>query len=213
MFDVDKILETIEKEQKILSFKNRSKIKDYFLKNEILLEKYDLIKSNYLYEKEILFMIKHFTSIGFIKKYFKLNNSKCIIDIAKKYKCQSYILSSFTENIKARCFSKNQIIRACEEFNYICPMCFKPLDIVNISTITGHHILPFARGGETRKENCLPLHVRCHFEDFKILHSLLFDSNDPVYSAKYFNLLKEKLSKRQSGMDYLLELYIKNHQQ
>ena len=210
MFDVDKIIGTIEKEQKILSFKNKSKIKDYFIKNKILLEKYDIIKSNYLYEKEILFMIKHFTSIGFIKKYFKLNNSKYIIDIAKKHKCQSYILSSFTENVKARCFSKNQIIRACEDFNYICPMCFKPLNISDMSTLTGHHILPFARGGETRKENCLPLHVKCHFEDFKLLHSVLFDSVDPIYSAKYFNNLKEKLNSRQSGMDYILRAYFKD---
>ena len=72
MFDIDKIIGTIEKEQKILSFKNKSKIKDYFIKNKILLEKYDIIKSNYLYEKEILFMIKHFTSIGFIKKFCDL---------------------------------------------------------------------------------------------------------------------------------------------
>lgn len=208
MLNIDKIIETIEKNQKILSIKNKNKIKNYFIKNEILLDKYDLIRSNYLYEKEILFMIKHFVSINFIKKYFKLNSNKYIIDIAKKHKCQSYILSSFTENIKARCFSKNQIIRACEDFNYICPMCFKPLDIVKISTVTGHHILPFARGGETRKENCLPLHVRCHFEDFRILHSVLFDSEDPIYSAKYFNLLKEKLNNKHSGMDYLLKTYV-----
>ena len=203
--NVDKFIETIENNRKLLSIKNKNKIKDYFIKNEILLDKYDLIKSNYLYEKEILFMIKHFVSINFIKRYFKLNSSKYIIDIAKKYKCQSYILSSFTENVKARCFSKNQIIRACEDFNYICPMCFKPLDITNMSTLTGHHILPFARGGETRKENCLPLHVRCHFEDFKLLHSVLFDSSDPIYSARYFNLLKEKLNNRQSGMNYILK--------
>ena len=203
--NVDKFIETIENNRKLLSIKNKNKIKDYFIKNEILLDKYDLIKSNYLYEKEILFMIKHFVSINFIKRYFKLNSSKYIIDIAKKYKYQSYILSSFTENVKARCFSKNQIIRACEDFNYICPMCFKPLDITNMSTLTGHHILPFARGGETRKENCLPLHVRCHFEDFKLLHSVLFDSSDPIYSARYFNLLKEKLNNRQSGMNYILK--------
>ena len=203
--NLDKFIETIENNRKLLSIKNKNKIKDYFIKNEILLDKYDLIKSNYLYEKEILFMIKHFVSINFIKRYFKLNSSKYIIDIAKKYKCQSYILSSFTENVKARCFSKNQIIRACEDFNYICPMCFKPLDITNMSTLTGHHILPFARGGETRKENCLPLHVRCHFEDFKLLHSVLFDSSDPIYSARYFNLLKEKLNNRQSGMNYILK--------
>ena len=203
--NLDKFIETIENNRKLLSIKNKNKIKDYFIKNEILLDKYDLIKSNYLYEKEILFMIKHFVSINFIKRYFKLNSSKYIIDIAEKYKCQSYILSSFTENVKARCFSKNQIIRACEDFNYICPMCFKPLDITNMSTLTGHHILPFARGGETRKENCLPLHVRCHFEDFKLLHSVLFDSSDPIYSARYFNLLKEKLNNRQSGMNYILK--------
>ena len=203
--NVDKFIETIENNRKLLSIKNKNKIKDYFIKNEILLDKYDLIKSNYLYEKEILFMIKHFVSINFIKRYFKLNSSKYIIDIAKKYKCQSYILSSFTENVKARCFSKNQIIRACEDFNYICPMCFKPLDITNMSTLTGHHILPFARGGETRKENCLPLHVRCHFEDFKLLHSVLFFFFYPIYSARYFNLLKEKLNNRQSGMNYILK--------
>lgn len=208
MFDVDKLIDSIEKSQKLLSIKNKDKIRDYFRKNEILSERFNIIKVNHIYEKEIIFMIKHSVSLNFIKKYLEVNNSKLIIDIAKKHKCQSYILSGFTENIKARCFSKNQIIRSCEDFNYICPMCFKPLDIVESKSITGHHIWPFARGGETRKENCLPLHVRCHFEDFKLLHSVLFDSEDPIYSAKYFNSLKNKLYTRQSGMDFILKKHL-----
>lgn len=208
MFNVEKILDSLEKNQKLLSIINKNKIREYFKKNDILLEKYNIIKVNYIYEKEILFMIKHSVSLKFIKKYFKINSSKLVIDIAKKYKCQSYILSGYTENAAARCFSKNQIIRACEDFNYICPMCFKPLDIIDYKTVTGHHILPFARGGRTLKDNCLPLHVRCHFEDFKILHSVLFDSADPIYSAKYFNKLKDKLMLRQSGMNYILNKYL-----
>ena len=208
MFNLEKVLDSLEKNQKLLSIINKNKIKEYFRKNDILLEKYNIIKVNYIYENEILFMIKHSVSLKFIKKYFNIGSSKLIIDIAKKHKCQSYILSSYTENAKARCFSKNQIIRACEDFNYICPMCFKALDIVDYETVTGHHILPFARGGKTVKDNCLPLHVRCHFEDFKILHSVLFDSADPIYSAKYFNKLKEKLMLRPSGMEYILNKYL-----
>ena len=84
-------------------------------------------------------------------------------------------------------------------------MCFKPLDINDLKTLTGHHIQPFARGGKTTKDNCLPLHVTCHFEDFKLLHSALFDSTDPIYSLKYFNELKAKLKNEESGITFVIK--------
>ena len=71
--------------------------------------------------------------------------------------------------------------------------------ITNIKSLTGHHIQPYAMGGKTSIDNCLPLHTKCHFDEFKILHSALFDSNDPIYSAKYFNSLKERLMQEKSG--------------
>jgi len=196
----ENLLKYIKDEQKVKVDLNKEQIKNYVLRNT---KKYKCIYE-YEFEEEILFMIKHSVSLKFITKYFGINDDY-VKDIAKKHKCQSYLLSSFTENMDARCFSRNQILRACEEFNYICPMCFKPLDITNLKSLTGHHIQPFARGGKTIKDNCLPLHVSCHFEDFKLLHSALFDSTDPIYSARYFNFLKQKLRSEESGITAILK--------
>lgn len=196
----NELLEYIKEEQKVRVENNVEQVKNYIQQTNLG----DTEETReYEHERDILFMIRHSVSSKFIAKYFNVNQDY-IKKIASKNKCQSYLLSGFTENANARCFSKNQILRACEDFNYICPMCFKPLDIRNPHTLTGHHIHPFARGGKTIKENCLPLHVTCHFEDFKLLHSALFNSDDPIYSAKYFNLLKDKLQKEKSGISYLL---------
>ena len=201
----DLTVKFLKEEQKERVIRNIEQVKDYFLQK---------CKNNckdtteYEYEKEILFLIKYSVSLKFMVKYFNVP-SEHIKKIATKHRCYSQLLSNFTENINARCFSKNQILRSCEEFNYICPMCFKPLDITNIHTLTGHHIQPFARGGKTTKDNCLPLHVHCHFDDFKLLHSALFDSEDPIYSAKYFNSLKAKLQNEKSGIDFVLKNYCK----
>ena len=195
-------LNIIKKEQKHRVKKNNKQIKAYYLKNNA---------SNFIcsyeneQEKQIIFMIKHFVSINFITQYFN-TSPDYVKKLATKHKCCSQISSNFTENINARCFSKNQILRACEDFNYICPMCFKALDITNIQSLTGHHIQPFAIGGKTTKDNCLPLHASCHFADFKLLHSALFNSEDPIYSAKYFNFLKERLKSEKSGIDFVLDV-------
>lgn len=205
-FSSKELLKQIRDEQKIKVNLNKEQVKNYILQNK---KRYKCIYE-YEFEEEILFMIKHSVSLKFIMEYFGISD-EYIKSVALKHKSQSYLLTSFTENIEARCFSKNQILRACEDFNYICPMCFKPLDITNINSLTGHHIQPFSRGGKTTKDNCLPLHVSCHFEDFKLLHSALFDSVDPIYSAKYFNLLKEKLKKEESGITSIIKnLKIKN---
>lgn len=195
------LLKFLREEQKTCIIKNREQIKDYYVKNSLE----DSIE-NYKYEHEweIIFMIKHFISLKFIKKYFNISTDY-VKKIAIKNKCHSQLLSDFTENEEARCFSKSQILRSCEDFNYICPMCFKSLDITNTNTLTGHHIQPFARGGKTTKDNCLPLHLNCHFDDFKLLHSVLFDSTDPIYSAKYFDSLKNKLKKEKSGIDAIIK--------
>lgn len=191
----------LKEEQKERLIKNTEQIQSYFLQK---CENSCKDNTEYEYEKEILFLIKYSVSLKFLAQYFKVPEEH-IKKIATKHRCYSQLLSNFTENVNARCFSKNQILRTCEDFNYICPMCFKPLDITKIHTLTGHHIQPFARGGKTAKDNCLPLHVNCHFDDFKLLHSALFDSADPIYSAKYFNLLKEKLKTEKSGIDYILQ--------
>ena len=196
----EELLKYIKDEQKIRIDLNMEQVKNYILRNA---NRYECLYE-YEFEEEILFMIKHSVSLKFIMEYFGISD-EYVKGIALKHKCQSYLLSSFTENINARCFSKNQILRACEDFNYICPMCFKPLDITNVKSLTGHHIQPFARGGKTTKDNCLPLHTTCHFEDFKLLHSVLFDSADPIYSAKYFNSLKEKLKKEESGITTVIK--------
>ncbi len=196
----EELLKYIKDEQKVRIDLNREQVKNYILQNT---RRYECLYE-YEFEEEILFMIKHSVSLKFIMEYFDISNDY-VKGIALKHKCQSYLLSGFTENINARCFSRNQILRACEDFNYICPMCFKPLDITDVGTLTGHHIQPFARGGKTTKDNCLPLHVTCHFEDFKLLHSALFDSADPIYSAKYFNSLKEKLKKEESGITAIIK--------
>lgn len=205
-FSDDELISFIKNDQKSRIIINKEEIKRYYLQNN----NEDIIELNCKYEKEIIFMIKHSVSLKFIVKYLKVSE-KYVKNIATKYKCNSQLLSSFTENENARCFSKNQILRACEDFNYICPMCFKTLDITDINSLTGHHIQPFAVGGKTIKDNCLPLHVKCHFEDFKILHSALFDTSNPIYSAKYFNLLKKKLQKEESGMTSILKSNIVNN--
>lgn len=196
----EELLKYIKDEQKIKVDLNKEQVKNYIFQNKI---KYECLYE-YEFEKEILFMIKNSISLKFIMEYFEISD-EYVKAIAVKHKCQSYLLSSFTENVNARCFSRNQILRACEDFNYICPMCFKPLNITNVRSLTGHHIQPFARGGKTTKDNCLPLHVTCHFEDFKLLHSALFDSTNPIYSAKYFNSLKEKLKKEESGITTIVK--------
>lgn len=196
----DITIKFLKEEQKIRVIKNTEQIKNYFLQK---CENNCKDTNEYKYEKEILFLIKYSVSMKFLSKYFKVSEEH-IKKIATKHRCYSQLLSNFTENVNARCFSKNQILRTCEDFNYICPMCFKPLDITKISTLTGHHIQPFSRGGKTIRDNCLPLHVNCHFDDFKLLHSTLFDSNNPIYSAKYFNLLKEKLRNEKSGIEFIL---------
>jgi len=197
----DITIHLIKEEQKAKRDRNKTQVREYFLRG-----KKDPLYGS-LTERRIVFLIKHFVSSKFLARYFNLPAAK-IKRIATKNHCYSYLIPNFTENINARCFSKNQILRACEDFNYICPMCFRPLDIVNISTVTGHHVIPFARGGKTTKDNCLPLHVKCHFDDFKLLHSALFDSDDPIYSAKYFNTIKSKLHQKKSGIDFIIEHYV-----
>ena len=194
------LLLNLKKEQENKALKNKEKIDNYNKKNKLFFN----TEYKYDHEKEIVFMIKNHVSLKFITNYFKIDE-KIIKDIALRHRCQSQLLSAYTENINARCFSKSQITRVCEEFNYICPMCFKTLDITNIKSLTGHHIQPYAMGGKTSIDNCLPLHTKCHFDEFKILHSALFDSNDPIYSAKYFNSLKERLMQEKSGMDEILK--------
>lgn len=196
------LINLFKEEQRACLIENKEKIKDYFMQNNPL--EGMCVNGVCKYEDQIVFLIRHFVSLKFISKYFDVS-PEYVKEIAKKNKCHSQLLSNFTESINARCFSKSQLLRACEDFNYICPMCFKPLDITNISTLTGHHIQPFARGGETNKDNCLPLHVSCHFDDFKLLHSSLFDSDDPLYSAKYFNELKDKLQNVESGITSILK--------
>ena len=196
----EELLAFIKEDQKSRTIINKEQVKKYFLQNSIGIDNSCVFE----HEEDILFMIKHSVSLKFISKYFNMSEND-IKNIATRHKCNSQLLSGFTENENARCFSRNQILRACEEFNYICPMCFKPLDITHIDTLTGHHIQPFAIGGKTTKDNCLPLHVKCHFEDFKILHSALFDSSDPIYSAKYFTLLKGKLQNEESGITSILK--------
>ena len=199
-FSDEELLDLLKKDQEYRVSINKEQVKKYFLQNSGFSEN-DCI---FNHEEEILFLIRYSVSLKFISKYFNVSENY-VKNIANRHKCQSQLLSGFTENINARCFSRNQILRACEEFNYICPMCFKPLDITRIDTLTGHHIQPFAVGGKTTKDNCLPLHVKCHFEDFKNLHLVLFTSDDPIYSAKYFNALKEKLSKEESGITSILK--------
>jgi hypothetical protein len=101
---------------------------------------------------------------------------------------------------EARCFSKPQIMKACENFNYICPYCFRMLNPMEKESITGHHIIPYSRGGLTRVGNCLPLHVKCHYDDFRMLHHMLFNNTDSIYGAKYYNDLKRRLNSKESGL-------------
>lgn len=163
------------------------------------------IEEEFKYEKEIVAMIKHSVSLQFISRYFNIHPD-LIKNIATKHKCYSQLFTKHTENIEARCFSKTQILKACEDFNYICPMCFKPLDITNPKTLTGHHILPFAKGGKTTKDNCLPLHVSCHFEEFKILHEALFNTENLIYSAQHFEEIKKKLQEQNSGISFIFSI-------
>ena len=204
IYSSNKILKYIKKEEKVKINENKKQIK-FYLKNTFKNTKN--LKDEF--EDEIIFMINNSISLNFISNYFGLNK-KYIEEIAKKNQLSSKLIKSYNENIEARCFTKNQILKTCEEFNYICPMCFKSLDITNFQTLTGHHIIPFAKGGKTSKDNCLPLHISCHFSDFKLLHSALFDSEDPIYSAKYFNELKNKFQKEESGITLILKKYINN---
>ncbi|MDR2527147.1 MAG: HNH endonuclease [Rickettsiales bacterium] len=150
-------------------------------------------------EKKIVILIENYVSIPFIAREFNLSIKQIKI-IAEKNKCSSNLLINEKENRNERLFTKLQIVRASEEFNFICPMCFKTLDVIKINTITGHHINPFARNGETTLSNCLPLHVACHFDNFKLLHRALFDIDNTIYSVRYFNLLKQKLRDLPSGV-------------
>ena len=170
----DELAKSIRDEQEARVEKNKQQIHDYIMKTTSLCCNG---KCEYQYEDEVYFMIKNSVSLKFITSYLNVSEQH-VKDIAIKYKLQSNLLSSFSENVNARCFSRNQILISSVEFNYLCPMCFKPLDITDINSLTGHHIQPFARGGKTSKDNCLPLHVNCHLSDFKLLHSVLFDSDD-----------------------------------
>ncbi|MDR2760285.1 MAG: HNH endonuclease [Rickettsiales bacterium] len=109
-----------------------------------------------------------------------------------------------TYHENARLFAKAQKIVACERFNYICPMCFQPLDIRDMDVIAGHHIVPYSRGGLTNLDNCLPLHASCHLEEFRLLHESLFTDN-ALYSWQYYNELRSKINEIDSGLLMLSE--------
>jgi hypothetical protein len=188
-----------EKTQKNIE-KNITIIKEYWDEYTNSMPSYISMEN----EKEIIFLIKNYVSINFISKYFKITK-KQVENLATKYGSNADLFIKSEDKKDSRLFSKMQIIRASENFNFICPLCFKTLDITKLNTITGHHIRPFAKGGLTSQDNCLPLHTQCHLDDFKLLHAQLFN-DDIIYSVKYFNLLKKKFKDEKSGVeDFLLK--------
>ncbi|MDR0571639.1 MAG: HNH endonuclease [Rickettsiales bacterium] len=186
-FDVDDFIKKIDLEVKDRREKNRAIVRDYF-KN---IDMSAAMDSYPLEVREMLDWIYLGVSKEYISKLYDIDLDKLDIHVPDT-KNQTY-----HEN--ARLFARSQKIAACERFNYICPMCFQPLDIRKTDTITGHHIIPYSLGGITNIDNCLPLHVSCHFEEFKILHESLF-GDDILYSWKYYNDLRFKINRIDSGL-------------
>jgi 5-methylcytosine-specific restriction endonuclease McrA len=154
-------------------------------------------------EQIIVYLISLSISVEYIAKLLKIERSK-ICEIAKQRKITIVNSMNQTYNPKNRSFAKPQLITACEQYNFICPSCFNPLNLENMENITGHHIIPYSRGGLTLTENCLPLHIDCHYENFQELHQYIFNTENVLLTAQYFNQLKQKLQLRRSGLVPLL---------
>jgi hypothetical protein len=184
--NMDDFIKKIDLEVKVRKEKNRAIIRDYFKNIDVT-----TTDSYPLEVREMLDWIYLGVSKEYMSKLYDVDLDKLDIYVPDT-KNQTY-----HEN--ARLFAKSQKITACERFNYICPMCFQPLDIRNTDAITGHHIVPYSRGGLTSIDNCLPLHVSCHFEEFKLLHESLFSDNI-LYSWQYYNELRSKIGKIDSGL-------------
>ncbi|GMO56027.1 MAG: hypothetical protein Ta2D_00070 [Rickettsiales bacterium] len=194
----NKILSFIKEKTEKNIEKNVGIIKDYWNEYTNSMPSYISVEN----EEQIIFLIKNYVSTNFISNYFKITK-KQVENLATKHKCNADLFIKSEKDSNNRLFSKMQVIRASENFNFLCPLCFKTLDITKLNTITGHHIRPFAMGGLTSQDNCLPLHTQCHLDDFKLLHAQLFDE-DVIYSAKYFNLLKKKFKEINSGVSDFL---------
>ena len=106
-FSSNKFLKFLKKEQREKILKNKQQIEKYNRANKQH-DVNDIFSESEKLEIEVLFMIKYSVSLKFITKYFKITENK-VKEIATKYKCSSQLFSTYTENTKARCFSKSQI--------------------------------------------------------------------------------------------------------
>jgi hypothetical protein len=152
-------------------------------------------------KKKICYLLELNISKEYVADLFKMN-IKEIENIAIENKLNSLLFMKYEEKIDNRCFTKRQILKSCEFYNFICPLCFKPLDI-RTEIVTGHHILPYSQNGKTEIDNCLPLHIECHYLDFEKLHGLQ-DSNNRIYTKQRLDEIKELFKTDNSGINCLL---------
>ncbi|MDR0423612.1 MAG: HNH endonuclease [Rickettsiales bacterium] len=188
----------IKQEQKDKSELNNFKLKEYY---EDFIRKINEKPFSKL-EKKICYLIGLGISKEYIANIFNIS-MKSVENMAIANKMNSVLLKKYETTSDDRCFSKKQILKACEFYNFICPLCFKPLDIRNLSNITGHHILPYSQGGKTDIDNCLPLHIECHYLDFEKLHGL-HNVNNRIYTKQKLDEIMELFKNDHGGIDYLL---------
>jgi 5-methylcytosine-specific restriction endonuclease McrA len=178
---------------------NIDKTRKYYLNFFSKIDK----KSTNEIKNKICYLIELGISARYLADFFNLKSEE-IKSIAIENKINSNLFRKYKKETDYRCFSKRQIVKSCENYNFICPVCFCPLDIRHLETITGHHIIPYSQGGKTKIDNCLPLHITCHYEDFEKLHGLQKISNR-IYTKKHFNIIKKMLKEDKSGIEFLLQ--------